>query len=311
MGPRIFQVLRIRKKVNLLTDHQALQPLLKRNRAHKQYSARLTRWLDRLSHFDVNVQYTAGKNIPLTDYLSRHPILTERHAETPCENEEKEAEEEFVINQIYGLFEFNRTNGSITQHIQRQSSASKSDQSQRTKQTREQTNNKDSIQTFSPRNNIEPSNSTKVENKVPQMSKMDKVNGIDIEFIFKKRGHSPETSKLRSERNKILQPNRTRIVGKGSENERIQQYRPSQQDRKEIERINIMIYNRFFNYCESLGTTPLREFNENIHESWINLSSDNESQISHLKTEKCPTNILKKFKKHESVYLIQLKQTAK
>ena len=35
------------KKVNLLTDHQALQPVLKRNRAHKQYSARLTRWLDR------------------------------------------------------------------------------------------------------------------------------------------------------------------------------------------------------------------------------------------------------------------------
>ena len=140
---------------------------------------------------------------------------------------------------------------------------------------------------------------------------MDKVNGIDIEFVFKKRGHSPETNKLRSERNKILQPNRTRIVGKGSENERIQQYRPSQQDRKEIERINIMIYNRFFNYCESLGTTPLREFNENIHESWINVSSDNESQISHLKTEKCPTNILKKFKKHESVNLIRLKQTAK
>ena len=96
---------------------------------------------------------------------------------------------------------------------------------------------------------------------------MDKINGIDIEFIFKKRGHSPETSKLRSEKNKILQPNRTRIVGKGSENELIQQYRPSQQDRKEIERINIMIYNRFFNYCESLGTTPMRNFNENIHES--------------------------------------------
>ena len=288
-----------------------MQPLLKRNRAHKQYSARLTRWLDCLSQFDVNVQYTAGKKIPLTDYLSRYLILTERQAETPCENEEKEAEDEFVINQLYGLFEFNRTNGSITQHIQRQSLASKSDQSQRTKQTREQTNNRDSIQTFSPRNNIQPSNSANFEKKVPQMSKMDKINGIDIKFIFKKRGQSPETSKLRSERNKILQPSRTRIVGKGSENERIQQYRPSQQDRKQIERINIMIYNRFFNYCERLGTTPLREFNENIHESWINVSSDNGSQISHLKTEKCPTNILKKFKKHGSVDLIRLKQTAK
>ena len=143
------------------------------------------------------------------------------------------------------------------------------------------------------------------------MSNMDKVNGIDIEFIFKKREHSPETNTLRFESNKILQPNRTRIVGKGSKNERLQQFRPSQQDRKEIERIIIMIYNRFFHYCKSLGTTPLREFNEKIHESWINASSDSESQISHVKTEICPTNILRKFKKHESVNLIRLKQTAK
>ena len=70
------------KKVNLLTNHQALQPLLKRYKAHQQYSARLTRWLDRLSHFDVNVQYTAGKNIPLTDYLSRHPIVNTAENET-------------------------------------------------------------------------------------------------------------------------------------------------------------------------------------------------------------------------------------
>ena len=39
--------------------------------------------------------------------------------------------------------------------------------------------------------------------KIPQMSKMDKVNRIDIEFIIKKWGHSPETNKLRSERNKF------------------------------------------------------------------------------------------------------------
>ena len=80
------------KRINLLTDHQALQPLLKRNRAHKQYSARLTRWLDQLGHFDVNVQYTAGKIIPLTNYLSRHPIVNELGTEELNANEEKEAE---------------------------------------------------------------------------------------------------------------------------------------------------------------------------------------------------------------------------
>ena len=72
MGPRVFQVLRIPKKVNLLTDHQTLQPLLKRNRDPKQYSARLTRWLDRLSHFDVIVQYTAGNNIQFTERKRKH-----------------------------------------------------------------------------------------------------------------------------------------------------------------------------------------------------------------------------------------------
>ena len=43
------------KKVHLYTDHQALEPLIKRNRSNKQYSARLTRWLDRLTHFDISI----------------------------------------------------------------------------------------------------------------------------------------------------------------------------------------------------------------------------------------------------------------
>ena len=60
----------------------------------------------------MNVQYTVGKNIPLADYLSRHPITWTGESET--ENNanrqgEVEAEEEFKINQIYGLFDFNRT----------------------------------------------------------------------------------------------------------------------------------------------------------------------------------------------------------
>ena len=104
------------KRVNLLTDHQALQPLLKRNRAYKQYSVRLTRWLVRLCHFDVNVKYTAGKNIALTDYLSRHPIVStvENETESSVSRHLKtEAEDEFVINQIHGLFGFIDTNESI------------------------------------------------------------------------------------------------------------------------------------------------------------------------------------------------------
>ena len=124
------------KRVNLLTDQQALQPLLKKNRTHKQYSARLTRWLNRLSHFDVNIQYTAGKNIPLTDYLSRHPIVPTDIAELENKADgqnETEADEEFVVNQIYGLFEFNRARGSIKHFSKQTTERENFDKSQHSK----------------------------------------------------------------------------------------------------------------------------------------------------------------------------------
>ena len=59
--------------VHLYTDQQALEPLIKRIRAYRQYSTQLTRWLDRLAHFDNSIKHTAGMNLFLTDYLSTHP----------------------------------------------------------------------------------------------------------------------------------------------------------------------------------------------------------------------------------------------
>ena len=78
------------KKVYLYTDHQALEPLIKRNRCNKQCSARLTRWLDRLAHFDIAIQNIAGSNLKFTDYLSRNPV----QGVTPEDN----YDEEYVIN---------------------------------------------------------------------------------------------------------------------------------------------------------------------------------------------------------------------
>ena len=75
--------------------------------------------------------------------------------------------------------------------------------------------------------------------------------------------------------------------------------------------LNVQIYNRFFSFCETLGTTPLKEFQLNNHESWITQSSDTESQTRNIKQAKCPTNAIKKFRKHETVNLIRLKQTVK
>ena len=62
------------KKVHLYTDHQALELLKKRNRSNHHYSARLTRWLDRLAHFDIAVQHIAGRKLKFIDYLSRNPV---------------------------------------------------------------------------------------------------------------------------------------------------------------------------------------------------------------------------------------------
>ena len=78
------------KKVYLYTNHQALEPLVKRNRSNRQYSARLTRWLDRLTHFDISIQHIAGSNLKFTDYLSRNPV----GGATP----EEIYDEEYVIN---------------------------------------------------------------------------------------------------------------------------------------------------------------------------------------------------------------------
>ena len=84
--------------------------------------------LDQLNHFNVNFQFTIRKNIPLTDYLSRHPIANgdKTDAERKTDDQDEiEAEEEFVVIQNYGLFEFVRTKGSIMRNIEQSASSRK------------------------------------------------------------------------------------------------------------------------------------------------------------------------------------------
>ena len=97
------------KPVKLLTDHQALEPLIKRNRSNKTFSARLTRWLDRLAHFTINVNHIAGKHLALTDYLSRNPI-------EPAQKDEA-YEEEYVINSIAPHYGFVSKFGCLSNHF--------------------------------------------------------------------------------------------------------------------------------------------------------------------------------------------------
>ena len=74
MGIGKIPILPKRKKVYLYTDHQPLEPSIKRKRCNKQYSARLTQLLDRITHFDISIQHNAGSNLKFTDYLSRNPV---------------------------------------------------------------------------------------------------------------------------------------------------------------------------------------------------------------------------------------------
>ena len=105
MGLENFRFYLYGKKVFLYTDHQALEPLIKRNRCNKQYSARLTRWLDRLAHFDISIQHIAGSNLKFTDYLSRNPV---EGATT-----ENTYDEQYVINTLTEQAELNLKYGRV------------------------------------------------------------------------------------------------------------------------------------------------------------------------------------------------------
>ena len=118
------------KPIKLLTDHQALEPLIKRNHLNKTYSARLTRWLNQLAHFSINVSHIAGKHLALTDYLSRNP--------TAPPQADDAYDKEYVINNIAPHLNFMNKFGCLsnqTDQSQRENLRNEPKQSK----TREQT----------------------------------------------------------------------------------------------------------------------------------------------------------------------------
>ena len=107
-GLEHFQLFIYGKPIKLLTDHQALEPFIKRNRSNKTYSARLNRWLDRLAPFIINVNHIAGKHLALTDYLSRNPSM-------PPQTDEA-YDEDYVINSIMPHYKFISKHGCLSNH---------------------------------------------------------------------------------------------------------------------------------------------------------------------------------------------------
>ena len=57
----------------IISDHKALATVLKGQKTNKKYSSRLTRWIDRLLHFDFEVIHGLGRTIGIAGYLSRNP----------------------------------------------------------------------------------------------------------------------------------------------------------------------------------------------------------------------------------------------
>ena len=101
-GLEKFQFYFYGKKVHFYTDHQVLEPLIKRHQSNQQCSAR---WLYRLAHFDIAVQHIADSNMKTTDFFSRNPV--------GCAAIEDEYDEQYVINILTEHAELNVKYGSL------------------------------------------------------------------------------------------------------------------------------------------------------------------------------------------------------
>ena len=129
MGTGIFQAPYVRT-TNWIIERPPSPRTTKRNRSNKTYSARLTRWLDRLAHFDTKKKHIARKHLGLTDFLSRNPVSKSE----PKEN----YDEEYAINCMIPLLEFINTHRSINESKMKETRA---DHSKKCKQKINQSQN--------------------------------------------------------------------------------------------------------------------------------------------------------------------------
>ena len=83
-------------KFQVISDHKALASVLKPNRSNKTFSSRLTRWVDRLLPFEIEIIHAPGRVLGFADYLSSHPSEIKRNAG----NSEKLRNDWFTVNAI-------------------------------------------------------------------------------------------------------------------------------------------------------------------------------------------------------------------
>ena len=266
-GLEKFQFHLYGKKVYLSTDHQALEPLIKRNRCNKQYSARLTRWLDRLAHFDIAIQHIVGSNLKFTDNLSRNPVggatLEDNYAKEYVINIlSKQAE----LNAKYGQLFADQSDNSKPTETKSDRSESKIEQQNNQSQTSRIFDNKNGVNKISQseKNTSGQSDTsalkssyslkhrkiTQKKNLNPETTEMGRDNFYhwgatrEIMEIIRKRNKSPETRRLAELRNNLSVPGTLRRYDPHTQRTIFAPTRPNKRSREEIAEIDAELLQR-------------------------------------------------------------------
>ena len=230
---------------------------MKKNKSIKQYSARLTRWFDRLNHFDITLKYTARKEIKFTDFIRRNP--------TEIAEPEKNYEEEFVINAIAQLATANYRIGRIFNQSDHSNTAVMHDTRRTQTGTRcNKTNNHSNFQTTA--NYINHTVTDNYHLKLEKNQTMDNNNNEDMQEperyprdeegrlkyhwgadhtimkIIKRKDNSPETRDLVRQRIALTKPgNMHHHYNKKLERQILVPKRPDEEERKEVKRIDLRL----------------------------------------------------------------------
>ena len=251
-----------------------MEPLLKRNKTNKQYSARLTRWLDTLNHFDISLKHTAGKEIKFTNFISSNPTET---AEA-----EENYEEDFVINAIAQLATVNGRVGRIFDQSENSHTANMHDTRYSWTGTRySKTNTNHFNLTANQINNTihdnrnyhteltmdNNNNNRQIPDRFALNDKLKYHWGADDEImkIINRRDNSPETQELVERRIELTRPGHMRHHGhKKLEKEILLPRRPDEVDRKEIKRIDIRLRRKEENRVTHIEGGYFKNFGDKI-----------------------------------------------
>ena len=217
----------------------------------------MTRWLDRLNHFDITLKYTGGKEIKFTDFTSRIPT-------EPAEPEEN-YEEVSVINAIAQLSTANyRIARSFNQSNHSNTAVMHDTRRTQTGTRCNKTNNHSNFHTTA--NCI---NHTVTDNYLPKLEKnqtMDNNNNDDIQEperyprdeegrlkyhwgaddtimrIIKRRDNSPETKDPVRQRITLTKPGNMRHHdNKKLERQILVPRRQDEEERKQVKRIDLRL----------------------------------------------------------------------